>query len=130
MTTATLVPASGNSPTDAAPALPPASAESSTSENLQASVLPADTATVPQQIVVEADEIVFRAGEATITLSKSQGGIVEIHAPTLRLTGDDILSEAAETNTTAGRRVVSEAISVSELLGRLIRVDGQCVKIS
>lgn len=83
-----------------------------------------------ERVVVEADEIVFRAGEATITLSSSGGGVVEIHAPALRLTGDQILSEATDTNTTAGRRVVSEAVGVSELLGRLVRVDGQCVKIS
>lgn len=83
-----------------------------------------------KRLVVEADEIVFKAGKATITLSKSSGGIVEIHAPQLRLTGTDILSEATESNTTAGRRVVSEALSVTELLGRLVRVDGQCVKIS
>ena len=84
----------------------------------------------PQRIVVEADEIVLKAGEATITLSRSHGGIIEIHAPALRLLGDQILSEATDSNTTVGRRVVSEAISVSELLGRLVRVDGQCIKIS
>lgn len=131
MTTATLVPPAGNP--SAETASPPAgslAAATSPAESSAAGASAADTSTAPQQIVVEADEIIFRAGEATITLSKSQGGIVEIHAPTLRLTGDDILSEAAETNTTAGRRVVSEAISVSELLGRLVRVDGQCVKIS
>ena len=88
------------------------------------------TADDKKRIVVEADEIVFKAGDATITLSKADGGIIEIHAPQLRLSGTDIVSEATESNTTAGRNVVSEALSVSELLGRLVRVDGQCVKIS
>lgn len=115
MTTATLSPPPEPAPQVAADAAPELSSEAPS---------------LPKQIVVEAEEIVFRAGDATITLSREQGGIVEIHAPTLRLTGDNILSEATESNTTVGRRIVSEAISVSELLGRLVRVDGQCVRIT
>ena len=84
----------------------------------------------PKRVEIEADEIVFKAGEATITMKKADGGIVEIHAPNLKLTGDNILSEASNNNTTAGKNVICEAISVADLLGKLVRVDGQCVRIS
>ena len=82
-----------------------------------------------KQVVVEADEIVFRAGEATLTL-KRDGGVIEIRAPEIRLVGKQITSEAEENHTTKGNMVVSEAGKFSDLLGKLIRINGQCVKIN
>ena len=41
-----------------------------------------------------------------------------------------IHSAAAETNTVTGRHIVSESLGETELLGKLVRIDGQCVKIS
>ena len=84
----------------------------------------------PERVVVEADEIVFKAGEATLTLSCRNGGTLEICAPRIQIRGDEVLSEATQTNSVVGHHVVTEAELAADVLGKLIRIDGQCVKIN
>jgi hypothetical protein len=84
----------------------------------------------PERIVIEADEVTFRVGGASLTLTKENGGTLEIRAAKVRIQGEDILTEAAGTNTIAGGNVVAEAELHADLLGKLIRIDGQCVKIN
>lgn len=84
----------------------------------------------PERVVVEADEIVFKAGEATLTLSCRNGGTLEICAPRIQIRGEEVLSEATQTNSVVGHHVVTEAELAADVLGKLIRIDGQCVKIN
>jgi hypothetical protein len=48
----------------------------------------------------------------------------------VRIHAEEILSEAQGTNTIAGEHVIAEAEMHADLLGKLIRIDGQCVKIN
>lgn len=84
----------------------------------------------PHPVVVEADEIVFKAGAATLSLSSRDGGTLEIRAPHVRILGENVLSEAEQTNSVVGRNVVTEAELAADVLGKLIRINGQCVKIN
>lgn len=84
----------------------------------------------PEQLVVEADEITLRVGEAILKLTKENGGTLEIRAANVRILGNSILSHATETNSVVGEHVVAEAEMHADLLGKLIRIDGQCVKIN
>ncbi|QDU41253.1 hypothetical protein Mal4_56180 [Maioricimonas rarisocia] len=84
----------------------------------------------PERVILEADEIVFKVGEATLTLSKEGSGTIELRAPNVRLVGEHVLSEASASNTIVGETVVSEATQTSDLLAKLIRINGQCVKIN
>jgi hypothetical protein len=84
----------------------------------------------PKRIVVEADEIVFKAGEATISLSSANDGTVEIRAAHVHILGEQVVSEARQTNSIVGHDVVTEAALATDVLGKLIRINGQCVKIN
>jgi len=84
----------------------------------------------PERVILEADEIVFKVGDATLTLSREGSGTIELRAPNIRLIGDEVHSEATGTNTVVGETVVSEATQTSDLLAKLIRINGQCVKIN
>jgi hypothetical protein len=86
--------------------------------------------TTPEHIVVEADEITLRVGNAVIKLTKENGGTLEIHAANVRIHGNSILSQATQTNSMVGEHVIAEAEMHADLLGKLIRIDGQCVKIN
>lgn len=84
----------------------------------------------PDRLVIEADEVTFRVGGATLSLTKENGGTLEIRAVHVRIHAEEILSEATGTNAIAGEQVVAEAKMHADLLGKLIRIDGQCVKIN
>jgi hypothetical protein len=81
-------------------------------------------------VVVEADQIILKAGEAMLILNRANGGTLEIRAPRVVIHGDDVTSEAEHTNTLAGHSVVTEAVVHADVLGKLIRINGQCVKIN
>lgn len=83
-----------------------------------------------RRLVIDADEIVFRAGGATLTLRNEGAGVIELSAPEIRIHGENVISEASHQHTTRGEFVVSEAAMFSDLLGKLIRINGQCVKIN
>ena len=83
-----------------------------------------------EQVVLEADEITFKVGNVVLSMTKKDGGTLEIRAPRIRLLGEDIISEADGTNTIVGENVVTEASFLNDLLGKLIRIDGQCVRIN
>jgi hypothetical protein len=82
------------------------------------------------RVVVEAEEITFRVGGASLTLTKENGGTLKIRAARVRIRAEEISSEATGTNAIAGEHVVAEAEMHADLLGKLIRIDGQCVKIN
>lgn len=84
----------------------------------------------PDRLVIEADEVTFRVGGATLSLTKENGGTLEIRAAHVRIHAEEILSEAVGTNAITGEHVVAEAEMHADLLGKLIRIDGQCVKIN
>jgi hypothetical protein len=84
----------------------------------------------PEHLLLEADEITLKVGNVTLTMSQQNGGTLEIRAPHVRIVGEDVHSEAETTNTIVGENVVSEATMHSDLLGKLIRIDGQFVKIN
>jgi hypothetical protein len=84
----------------------------------------------PDRLVIEADEVTFRVGRATLSLTKENGGTLEIRAENVRIFAKEIMSEATGTNAIAGEHVVAEAEMHADLLGKLIRIDGQCVKIN
>jgi hypothetical protein len=83
-----------------------------------------------QRLVIEADEVTFRVGEAVLSLTKENGGTLEIRARHVRLRGEEIVSQATGTNAVVGEHVVAEAEMHADLLGKLVRIDGQCVKIN
>lgn len=83
-----------------------------------------------ERLLIEADEITFRVGGATLSLTKENGGTLEIRAGHVRIHAEEILSEAAGTNAITGESVVAEAEMHADLLGKLVRIDGQCVKIN
>jgi len=83
-----------------------------------------------ERLLIEADEITFRVGGATLSLTKENGGTLEIRAGHVRIQAEEILSEAAGTNAITGEHVVAEAEMHADLLGKLVRIDGQCVKIN
>jgi hypothetical protein len=83
-----------------------------------------------ERLLIEADEITFRVGGATLSLTKENGGTLEIRAGHVRIHAEEILSEAAGTNAITGETVVAEAEMHADLLGKLVRIDGQCVKIN
>ncbi len=58
------------------------------------------------------------------------GGLIEIKAAKVSIVGDEVVSAAATTHTTKGTMVVFEAAKFSDLIGKLIRINGQCVKIN
>ena len=91
---------------------------------------PAEAAAQPERLLLEADEITFKVGDAVLTMTRENGGTLEIRAPNVRIMGEDVLSEAERTNTIVGENVVSEATMHADLLGKLIRIDGQFVKIN
>lgn len=84
----------------------------------------------PEQIVLEADEITLKVGDVVLSMTREEGGTLEIRAPRVRIVGEQIVSEAEGANTIAGESVVSEARLHNDVLGKLIRVDGQCVQIN
>jgi hypothetical protein len=84
----------------------------------------------PEKILIEADEFTVKVGDAILSLTKADGGTLEIRAPHVRIVGDDIISEAVGTNSVVGEHVVAEAAFHADLLGKLIRIDGQFVKIN
>ena len=65
-----------------------------------------------------------------LSLTKENGGTLEIRARHVRLLGEEIVSQATGTNAVIGEHVVAEAEMHADLLGKLIRIDGQCVKIN
>jgi hypothetical protein len=79
---------------------------------------------------VEADTIVFKAGGATLTLRKDSGGTIEIRGAAILVEAENVTSHANQTHTTTGHMVVSEASKFSDLLAKLVRINGQCVKIN
>jgi hypothetical protein len=105
-------------------------AESPADHTLAAKPADGPAASETRRIVVEADEIVFKAGGATFTLRNDGNGTIEIAAGSIVLKGEEITSAADQTHTTKGTMIVSEAAKFSDLLGKLIRINGQCVKIN
>lgn len=83
-----------------------------------------------EQIVLEADEITLKVGDVMLSMTREDGGTLEIRAPRVRIVGEEIISEAEGANTIAGDSVVSEARLHNDVLGKLIRIDGQCVQIN
>src|SRR5262245_24055246 len=58
------------------------------------------------RLVIDAEEVTFRVGRATLSLTKENGGTLEIRAAHVRIHAEEILSEAEGTNTIAGEHVV------------------------
>jgi hypothetical protein len=65
-----------------------------------------------------------------LILNRANGGTLEIRAPHVLIRGTEVTSEAEQTNTLAGGNVVAEAVVHADVLGKLIRINGQCVKIN
>jgi hypothetical protein len=91
---------------------------------------PATLPTRGKRTVIEAEEIVFRVGQAMLALTRENGGTLEIRAPNVRIAGENIVSMAGGTMSVLGKSVVVEAGENADVMGKLVRIDGQCVKIN